>query len=637
MWRGPQLLLLFTLSLSACAHRPDRWVHHLELRRNHAISDKEIKSGLATRARSWWPFAARAEYSPSDLEVDRRRIERLYAEHGYFEATVDAPEVKVGKNGAVDITLEIEEGEPTRVHGLRLQGLPWISDRAMKRLRAKLDIEAGERVDYRRWDEAQRTLTTFLREHGYAYAKVSAAIWVVRAQRRAELVLTARPGPLVSLRGLAISGAGPIPERLIVLQRPWRTGELYRPDGLTLLARRLNAMGVFSMVSVSLAQPPQSDPEVQVRLATGRLRRLRLGGGVGVERRRQEVRLHAEWSHRNFLGGLRTLRFDVEPAWVVVPAVWDAQRNGPAVTAVAELLQPFLFNTLFSGSVLAGYDLDVKEGYRYHGPRTRLLVERPAWGDLLRFGLSWNLQYLRFFDINSAVFNPATTPLGFGFRDNYRLAWLEQSAILDWRDQPLDARRGVYLETRLEEGLVEVGGDFRYLKITPDLRGYLPLGGRLTLAARAMLGWLKPLGGQESAVTRRYALGGPTSHRGFSYGRLSPQAPDPITGERIPLGGCGAVLFSVEARLRMFQLFGYWLNLVPFFDAGDVTPQLQDLDLRALHLAVGGSLAYETPIGALRTGVGVRLNRLDPIGPGGLPNPDPGERVAFHLTLGAAF
>ena len=141
----------------------------------------------------------------------------------------------------------------------------------------------------------------------------------------------------------------------------------------------------------------------------------------------------------------------------------------------------------------------------------------------------------------------------------------------------------------------------------------------------------------DSPATRRYALGGPNSHRGFTYGRLSPQAIDHVSGQRIPLGGNGAVLFSGELRLRLFRLYSYWVNLVPFFDAGDCVAAFNQLDLANLHLATGGSLAYETPIGALLLGVGVRLNRVGPTEAGGLENPDPGDRLAFHLTLGAAF
>ena len=102
---------------------------------------------------------------------------------------------------------------------------------------------------------------------------------------------------------------------------------------------------------------------------------------------------------------------------------------------------------------------------------------------------------------------------------------------------------------------------------------------------------------------------------------------------RIPLGGDASLLGSADLRLRVFGLFGYWLSLIGFFDAGDVVSDIDRLDLSRLHLAVGGSLEYATPVGSIRVGVGVRLNRLEDTG----DNPDPGQRIAFHLTLGGAF
>src|SRR4029079_15834189 len=125
--------------------------------------------------------------------------------------------------------------------------------------------------------------------------------------------------------------------------------------------------------------------------------------------------------------------------------------------------------------------------------------------------------------------------------------------------------------------------------------------------------------------TRRFALGGPSSHRGFSFGRLAPQVVD-NTGLRIPVGGDGAVLFSGDLRLDVAEIADAWLGVVPFLDAGDVTNRFGDLSLGNLHYATGVSLEYTTPIGIVRAGVGARLNRVD----GDVP--DPGQRFAYHIT-----
>ncbi len=184
----------------------------------------------------------------------------------------------------------------------------------------------------------------------------------------------------------------------------------------------------------------------------------------------------------------------------------------------------------------------------------------------------------------------------------------------------------------------------------PELRGYLPLGTkRLVLALRARYDHLITYDAA-SPISQRVFFGGPTSHRGFSANRLSPQVAikqaqneSPSVEEQlnsdnlIPIGGDAGVLFSGDLRLKVIRLGGYWLIFSAFFDAGEVAARPDDLDLAQLHLAVGGSLEYQSPMGVFRTGVGVRLNRVDQESSGGHPNPDPFERWAFHLTLGHAF
>jgi outer membrane translocation and assembly module TamA len=150
------------------------------------------------------------------------------------------------------------------------------------------------------------------------------------------------------------------------------------------------------------------------------------------------------------------------------------------------------------------------------------------------------------------------------------------------------------------------------------------------VAARGLLGWLGTADGQTSPITRRFSLGGPSSHRGFGFGRLAPQVRD-SQGRLIPVGGDGEMLGSGELRVDVTKIGGAWLDVVPFVDAGNVTTTFAGLGFSNLNVAVGLSLEYTTPIGIVRGGLGVRVNRLE----GDVP--DPGQRFAYHITIGEAF
>src|SRR5262249_293122 len=133
-------------------------------------------------------------------------------------------------------------------------------------------------------------------------------------------------------------------------------------------------------------------------------------------------------------------------------------------------------------------------------------------------------------------------------------------------------------------------------------------------------------------TSRRFYLGGPNSHRGFSYSRLAPQVCSSSTSTMatavactressilpVPVGGDEMLLFQAEFRLNIVKIFGYWFGIAAFWDAGDVSAPScsgtscgsvlsqweKTIDLSLLHHAVGGGLRYRTPIGTIRIDVG---------------------------------
>ena len=296
---------------------------------------------------------------------------------------------------------------------------------------------------------------------------------------------------------------------------------------------------------------------------------------MGAELAREEVRGRLELTINNFLGGLRKLRIRIHPAYVVIPSVFDVQQRGPAAENDVQLTQPDIFGSNASLHALAGYDLGIADGYQYYGPRGQIGVDRPFFRGRMLAGGSWNFQYLDFFNVNTDVFNSVGGPF-FGFENPYRLAYLEEFVQVDLRDRPLDPRFGAFFLVHVEQGADALGSAFQYVKVAPDLRLYAPLGRRVVFAVRGLVGWLRPAAGQSSPITRRFSLGGPSSHRGFGFGRLAPQVRD-SQGHLIPIGGDGEVLGSAEARIDVKKVGGAWLDVVPFVDAGNVTPTFSNL------------------------------------------------------------
>lgn len=638
-------LLLAALLAAGCAKpRPDqKLIKEVRLAGVRSLKKDALLDGLETQRTGWWPFADKHYYEPSVLDRDIRRVERYYAGHGFFDARVTRREVSELPGGReVKVKLTVDEGKPALLGAVKLTGLDGLDPGLRAKVTEKLGLTAGQRFSHETYGAAKGALRQRLEQAGYAYAEVAGKVLVNRRAREVRIELQATPGPRVRFGETRVEGNGAIPGDKLLRLVTWKEGALYDPGEVNRTRARLFNQQLFASVSINLPKTPTSEADMQIQVTPTKLRELRLGVGFGFEKKRHEVRLSGRWILRNFLGGMRTLELRLRPAWVALPTIWSAERQGPAVDAEIKLSQPDIFSTRVTAFAAVGYELGLHEGYRFHGPKLQLGADRSFLADYLRAGVSYNFQFLDFFDLVELAEgqNPTGetgTLLLLGAPDPYALAWFEEFLQLDLRDEVVEPRAGLFAEVRLEEGVPPLGSEFSYFKVVPDVRAYIPVfTRRLVLALRAQLGYLEPHGGDDSPVTRRLTLGGPTSHRGFTYGRLSPQIAT-ASGSTIPLGGNASLLGSADLRWRIVKLFGLWLSLVGFFDVGDVTKTFGDLDLAQLHRTAGGSLMFQTPIGSVRIGLGVRLNRLAEAEADGRINPDPGERFAFHLTIGEAF
>src|SRR5690606_16848361 len=140
---------------------------------------------------------------------------------------------------------------------------------------------------------------------------------------------------------------------------------------------------------------------------------------------------------------------------------------------------------------------------------------------------------------------------------------LEQYLQIDLRDDPRSARRGFYMSIGAQEaGLAapKLGvSTWRYFRITPEVRGYVPLPLGMVIAARFAVGamlinYVDPRIAPDVVSTQlgptRYRLrgGGPSSHRGYSSATLG-SVPEPIEPWTDTSGGLRRWEGSLELRM----------------------------------------------------------------------------------------
>lgn len=400
-------------------------------------------------------------------------------------------------------------------------------------------------------------------------------------------------GPPVHLGVVRLEARGRTRAGWVNRLAPWKPGDLYRPESVAELERRLLDAQVFDQVTVSLAPVDQTDAEggrpVLVGLADRRPRALEVSAGYSTtEGADADVRL----SFFNRLGRADTLALE---------------------TRYGEL-----------GSRI-GIDLTLPH-WRVPGRSLKLTVEGfrdttdayDQTGQAIRADLTHRYGRTTYFTRGlSLVRSRVDDKHVAGTLDLLALKGLVAVA-LDKSDDPLNPTRGWRAEARVEPTFVTGDDGLIYARSQAQVSAYLPVGEarRTVLAGRLKLGSI--VGGSYSSVPAfdRFYAGGGGSVRGYGYQSVGPKYAD---GD--PQGGLSLFEASVEVRHNFTQTIG----AVAFVDAGSVG-QAVNPNIGSERYAVGLGLRYNLPFAPLRLDVATPLKRVKGEGP-----------FQIYVSIGQAF
>ncbi|HET9553829.1 MAG TPA: BamA/TamA family outer membrane protein [Anaeromyxobacteraceae bacterium] len=610
-----------------------------------AVDRDDLLEKLATqpsRCRLWSCDAPRLD--PDALAVDVKRVEAYYRERGYYQAAASAEERPEGE-GRVRVVITVREGAPVRVAELVVEGLEAAPE--ARKAAESLPLRQGAVFTEAGYDAGLERLKAALRATGYATAEVTEHAEVLPEEGKATVRYVVTAGRRYRFGRVFVSGAGSIPRGRVVEQAEVeaKPGDWYDERKLAEVRQRVFDMGVFGGVRVAHGTP---DPErltvpIVVTVREAPLRTVRAGPGLGFQATRWEADALASWTHRNFLGDLRRLQVDGRAGYAWIPDPFSRRREGEVGLIGVELTQPGAFARIADLGARVEVERSLQEGYGFDAERLKLAAPlrlAPRW----TLVPSWNLEVYQLRRVSASV----TTPVQFERCDTVcLLSYLEQRVTWDGRDDPIATRRGLYGALSIQEGFDVAGHGYRFLRVLPEARAYLPLGADTVLAVRARAGALVPLRETSPApIVALFTAGGATSMRGYDAQRLSPMALQ--DGRWVPTGGNGLLEGSLELRTSL----GGDLGGALFLDAGDVSSATSQpaewrsvLDPTRLQLALGVGLRYRTPFGPLRLDVAARLptdwsagvpfaDRFPKV-PGGSDHREP--IAALHVTLGEAF
>jgi len=445
--------------------------------------------------------------------------------------------------------------------------------------------------------EAAQTGIEGWRNAGHARARIAAEDIVANHPRaRLDARITLDPGPRLRFGDLLVMPADP-PSRVrrarIREIAGLPAGRVFSPGALEQAANRLRRSGAFRSVRLTEADTPGADGtlDIEARVSDARPRR----AGAGAELASLEgVTLSGFWLHRNLLGGAERLRLDAMVGGI------GGESGGEDFRLGARLDRPATFTPDTNAFLRA--DIEERNEPDYNERKAAIGAGLShVFSDTLT--AEGGITY-RYSEIDDDL----------GRRELQHLL-LPLEATWDRRDDPLDPRDGLYLNVALTPfaGLDQGGAGAR---LHADLRDYLALGDRITLAGRAQLGSVAGAGRADVPADMLFYSGGAGTVRGQDYQSLGVDL-----GPGVTVGGRSFAGVSGEVRAMVTDT----VQAVSFVDAGFIGKEALGTGRGEWHAGAGLGARYFTAVGP------VRVDLATPLGDDAL------QSVELYIGIGQAF
>jgi outer membrane protein assembly factor BamA len=559
-------------------------------------------------------------FNPYRLAEDRRRIASYLEQLGRFDAEVSDPDlIYSDQHDRVSVSWTVHEGPAYAIGAVHVVGAP-AGQESM--LRSMVPFGPGSPVDLATYRPLRRTMAEALQDEGYGHARVYSRAFVDRAARTVDWFYYVDAGPKTRIAAIEIEGNRNVPADVIRARIGLHPGDAYdtrakRRAELALLDTGAFASAVVMSDADIQTGPPEhpdtggvlapeqidadgnlvprqlaSDVALRVSVVEAPARQLRLEAGVEGDPTRVDSYAGARLWLRNFFGPQHHLVLEgsVGYGWLVDDDSTDP--TGVYGSALARYVHPGWLTRRLDLRTTAQYRDVVYPSAQLRdvsaGPGVRVVAADQVFVDVdALFRRARTIDFGPFDAMTIDDSSLATDSLAQGGE-------LDAALVVDKRDDGLEPTRGYFLALR---GAVSPGGPLgthTWSQVGPEARGFLPIAGAWSLAARASSGWV--VAGSEGApLGARLFGGGAFGMRGFGRDRLSPSA---CIDSMDPAGGCdealvgGMSLFegSLEARYLPFRK---QIGLAAFADVGGA-------GARANPFAAGVSTAFGIG-GRLRT------------------------------------
>ena len=296
------------------------------------LSQSDLETDLANKEKDilgWMPWRNSGEASVEQLEYDAHRLKNTYMKHGYLDAQVSPPLMRVdfgSYNAKVDY--KVVEGEQYRIGDITITH--HIDGLKTEDLKDILTLKKGKIFNIKRMRTDIKNLEEEVGNFGFAYVRVSPQLHKDKEHKRVSLNYVIQPGEPVVINDVLISGNHTTKDRVIRRYIYLAPGDAFNARDLKDSKSALGRTGFFESVDIQSQRISANKINLLVKVKEASTGTLSAGGGYGSF---EGLMLNASVSNKNFLGsGIATsIGFDISKISTnynlsfTNPRLWDSQ------------------------------------------------------------------------------------------------------------------------------------------------------------------------------------------------------------------------------------------------------------------------------------------------------------------------
>ncbi|HEV7578168.1 MAG TPA: outer membrane protein assembly factor BamA [Caldimonas sp.] len=564
-------------------------IREIRVAGNRAFSEGTLKGLFELNDGGWLNFYLKGDrYSRAKLNADLETLRAYYQNRGYLEMDIESTQVTISPDKQdITITINVKEGQPYTVTGVRLEG-DYLGKEAD--FRTLVTVKPGDAYRAEAVAATTRAFVDRFGTFGYAFAKVESRPEIDRANGRVVVTLVAEPQRRVYVRRVNI--AGNTRTRDEVIRREFRQFESSWYDGrkIKLSRDRVDRLGYFSEVNVDTAEVPGSSDQVDLTITikekpTGNLS---LGAGFSSA---DKLSLTASIKQENIFGSGNYLGLEVN----------TSKFNR---TLVVSTVDPYFTIDGISRAIDVYYR--TSRPINSQGEEYELVTP----GVAVRFGVPFSEYDTVFFGVGAErteIRGATQLPNSyFLYREQFGETSSSIPLTIGWtrdnRDSALVPTAGRYMRVNLDYAAL---GDAKYMRANLQGQQYFSITRSFTYGVNAELGYGRGLGGRPYPIFKNFYGGGLGTVRGFDQGSLGPVD---VTGAFI--GGNRRFNLNNELYLpvpganadRTLRIFVY-------ADAGNVWGEGEKLTLDSLRASAGLGVSWISPVGPLKLSYGTPIRK----------------------------